>query len=271
MRLVESYVEEWQQPEGKEGVFAMIEKVARICYASFNTTGESSREFVERVLINHDHARPLEFGSVYLRVPDCEDTAKAIHIFLHDEAAWSKVVYGDDGYWYVSTNYRSIMKHATTLMEVFENYWCDPIASKHEVRPCYHFVLSRGIADEFRTHVGLSSMMQSTRYCNYSKDKFNNEVSYVVPEWYKDDTCTTAKRDGFVSILQNNEADYLEMLDSGHSPQEARDVLGLAVRTELVLCGFDEMWINFFYRRCDPAAHPDARYLAKKLYAMYNK
>lgn len=262
MKLVESSVEEWEQQSGLDGVYRAIERAARICYASENKSGISSKEFVEG-LIKKDHARCLEFGSVYLFMPRYNSlTNLALGLFKAD--AWTKIESEKDGF-YVSTNLRSVLKNDITK-EAFEEYLTEP-SDKHHIRRTFHFVCSRGVGDEFRTHISLSSMMQSTRYCNYSSGKFGGNVSYIIPEWYK-----TADRNTqllYKNKLCYNEKDYMEMLDMGLKPQEARGILGIDVKTELVMCGFDDAWRNFIYRRDSYAAHPDAQKLAKEIHSFF--
>ena len=126
--------------------------------------------------------------------------------------------------------------------------------------------------DEFRTHVGLSHLAESTRYCNYSKDKFNNEVTFVIPSWCNS-LIEGSKQEyspfeingdevEFMNALQNAQNSYLSLLKIGWTPQQAREVLALSVKSELISCGFEDAWSNFFYRRCAKDAHPMAREIA---------
>ena len=128
-------------------------------------------------------------------------------------------------------------------------------------------ILDRGVMDEFRTHVGLSHLAESTRYCNYSKDKFGNEVTFIKPCWlnlptdyavYSGDNGS----DYFMQALEDAENWYLNLLKEGLTPQQARSVLPLGIKSELISCGFKEAWENFFYRRCANDAHPMAREIA---------
>ena len=148
-------------------------------------------------------------------------------------------------------------------------------------------ILDRGVMDEFRTHVGLSHLAESTRYCNYSKDKFNNEVTFVIPSWMdfpeisidlgNYDKTSVRSKDGNVHIIDTKppyvegdfirslceaESNYLSIVRNGWTPQQAREVLPLAVKSELISCGFEDAWKNFFYRRCAKDAHPMAREIA---------
>lgn len=134
---------------------------------------------------------------------------------------------------------------------------------------------------------------ESTRYCNYSKDKFDNELTYILPPWineddipkgfgytqdewgsliceYYYDITEKGKEDGliikpvrnFVFALQTSEKLYLSLLKQGWKPQEARSVLPNALKTELIMTGFVSDWKNFFELRCAGSAHPQARELA---------
>lgn len=259
MKIIGSYAERWHQKDGLDGIFDAVERAARICYASERNVNVSSKEFVQ-MLVKKDHARCLEFGSVYLIVPHdaLKDNNIRIGLETISKDAWTKVRDSKDA-WYVSTNLRSIYKSQYTTL-LFTQFLSD-CTDRHEERHTIHFVCSRGIGDEFRTHVGLSSVMQSTRYCSYDRDKFGNEVTYIKPEWYKH-----SDNDGlkfrYLSMLTANEKDYFALLRDGLKPQDARGVLGLDVKTELVQCGFSDAWNNFLYRRTDMSAHPDARKLA---------
>ena len=129
--------------------------------------------------------------------------------------------------------------------------------------------------DEFRTHVGLSHLAESTRYCNYSKDKFNHELSFVIPDWVNTN-CPNKEQEGpsntsieWSDACYEAERHYLSLLKNGCTPQQARDVLPLSVKSELISCGFEDSWINFIKRRSpkygDHGAHPMAAEIADKL------
>lgn len=115
-----------------------------------------------------------------------------------------------------------------------------------------------------------SFAQESTRYCNYSKDKFNNELTFIEPcwEWYN------PTRDGFSEFktsLVNAENTYLYLIEHGWKPQQARAVLPNSLKTELVMTGFVSDWIHFFKLRNADSAHPQARELAKPLYEEFVK
>ena len=103
-----------------------------------------------------------------------------------------------------------------------------------------------------------SFAQESTRYCNYSKDKFGNEITYILPCWemQKDE------EELFLMQLEQAQNVYNALISSGWKPQQARAILPNALKTELVMTGFISDWSHFFKLRCDSAAHPQARELA---------
>ena len=137
---------------------------------------------------------------------------------------------------------------------------------------------------EFVRHRKFSFLQESTRYCRYSADKFNNELTFIIPCWfeemnqsiikfeeglYKDTYCfqfTEGNKGKSCSIWYNTmreaEEHYIELIDLGWKAEEARNVLPLSLKTELYMCGFAEDWEKFFELRCASNAHPQAKELA---------
>lgn len=129
-----------------------------------------------------------------------------------------------------------------------------------------------------------SFAQESTRYCNYSKDKFGNELTFVVPAWVELPECTlndtTSDLEVFMTSreikegkswllsLLYSEKYYFELLNAGWKPQQARAVLPNSLKTELVMTGFTSDWNHFFDLRArgtTGAPHPDAKALAEPL------
>lgn len=115
---------------------------------------------------------------------------------------------------------------------------------------------------EFVRHRVFSFAQESTRYCNYSKDKFNNECIFIQPPWL-DDIETNLD---FKDSLEHSEAAYFALIKRGWKPQQARNVLPNALKTELVMTGFASDWEHFFKLRDAGSAHPQARELAYPLH-----
>lgn len=133
---------------------------------------------------------------------------------------------------------------------------------------------------EFVRHRVMSFAQESTRYCNYSKDKFGNELTFIQPCWLNDERLKlygpyhTVIRDKspesiFIANLNNAEKDYLDLIRLGWKPQEARAVLPNSLKTELVITGFTSDWEKFFRLRSRIAEtgkpHPQAQELADPL------
>ena len=119
-------------------------------------------------------------------------------------------------------------------------------------------------------------------YCNYSKDKFGNELTFIIPSWLKTiGECTihpttslkfkSAGEMMFVNSMLNSELNYMRMIENKFTPQQARQVLPNALKTEINMCGFISDWEYFFKLRDDKAAHPDMVKLVKPLHEEFNK
>ena len=271
-----------------EGIKRFIERCGRVCYKSEDKITDTSYEKFVDMLEKRDHARPLEFGTVHLKMPWSNFNnfvgfciSKAVW-----DSCWIKYYIDRDSenkMVYITTNYR-YYKKLKSLKSLYgyiniEDFFTEEDNEYYPKRYTVHFITSRGIMHEFRTHVGLSHLAESTRYCNYSKGKFNNQVIFVIPHWcdlqegeynaktYYNNTYYNpyCKKDTFMRACFNAEEDYLELINKGAIAQEARDILPLGIKSELISCGFEDAWNNFFYRRCDNAAHPMARELACSL------
>lgn len=128
------------------------------------------------------------------------------------------------------------------------------------------FVCDRGVTHEFVRHRIASYCQESTRYCNYSRDAFGNEITVVHPCWLNrpdDDEPETTDWDVWEYSCEQAEQNYFELLAQGRTPQEARAVLPTCLKTELVVTMNPREWRHFFKLRCAPTAHPDMRYLAR--------
>ena len=280
MRLCKPSFEIWNQPAGLEGVYKQIERVGRVCYKSEDKiTEDSAKPFVDR-MIKSGHGAMLEHGTLYLKIPANIDVAGN---FLDEVPTWTKckLVESQEGNWWaVTTNLRVMIEHFASeyIEELIENYLCEP-TEFHEKRITVHFVCDRGVSHEFVRHRVMSFAQESTRYCNYSKDKFGNELTFIQPCWLDDERLKlygpyhVVIRDKspesiFIANLNNAERDYLDLIGLGWKPQEARAVLPNSLKTELVVTGFTSDWNHFFDLRArgtTGAPHPQAKELAEPL------
>lgn len=121
------------------------------------------------------------------------------------------------------------------------------------------FICDRGVSHEIVRHRLAAYCQESTRYCNYSKDGFGNEITVIEP-------CFLIKSnpayDHWYNACQNAEEEYFNMLSTGCTPQEARAVLPNSLKTEVVMTADLREWRHFFKLRCSPAAHPQMREVA---------
>lgn len=256
MKLIESSVQIIEEKDP----YKMIELAGRTCYKSEDKiTEDSAKEFVDR-MIKLGHGAMLEHGTIYLRIQEDNGHTPPTMLYWRDPAnqKYSKVV-KYNGELYVTTNMRVLVEN--NRMDDLQ-YLVEP-TEHHEKRITAKFICDRGVSHEFVRHRVFSFAQESTRYCNYSKDKFGNEITFIKPTWWHE-LGTTHKQD-FEIFLEHCEEQYLEFMDQGWKPQQARQVLPNATKTELVMTGFESDWEHFLSLRTSKNAHPDAQQLSLKL------
>ena len=263
------------------GIKKFIEKCGRVCYKSEDRITDTSYEKFVGMLERRGHDRPLEFGTVHLKmgISDFCHLRQGLCLNKMHNNQWIKYHYVGD-VTYVTTNYRYYLNILKTFPKL-EKFFTNEDNEYYPKRYTVHMILSRGVMDEFRTHVGLSHLAESTRYCNYSKDKFNNEITFIIPDWVDSIKEGTYTKDyefppmwGYDNWMDSEwfyamceaEKTYLTMTREYLTPQQAREVLPLSVKSELISCGFKEAWENFFYRRDAKDAHPMAQEIAKPMH-----
>jgi len=117
-------------------------------------------------------------------------------------------------------------------------------------------ITDRGITHELVRHRLASYAQESTRYCNYGKDKFGKEITVVAPSGVTNGSTNALS---WETSCMTAEQQYFKMLEEGFSPQIARSVLPTCLKTEIIMkCNFREL-LHIFKMRCSPAAHPDIR------------
>ncbi len=281
MKLIESSVQIIEEKDP----YKMIELAGRTCYHSQDKiTEDSAKEFVDR-MIKLGHGAMLEAGTIYLTI------AKTIigfgDPFFYIKNKYSKVN-KDDLFYHITTNMRVLVEN-DRLDDL--QYQVEP-TEFHEKRITAKFICDRGVSHEFVRHRVFSFAQESQRYCNYNKDKFGNEITFIKPTWldistgdytyWDGDWCDLNKMkiqlpsddgiaDNFLWCLNNAETQYRVLINKGLLPQQARGILPNTTKTELVMTGFESDWEHFFSLRCSSKAHPDAKKLADELKEMLNK
>lgn len=308
MKLIKPSFEIKEQEHTLDGVYRHIEWAGRHCYKSEDKiTPDSAKSFVDR-MIKSDHGTMLEHGTIYLNLHwDGYEEFNDMFDFYNSNP-YSKVVKKLINMedlcpdLFIVTNFRVITEN-NRFNDL--KYLCEPI-EYHEKRATVKFILDRGISHEFVRHRKFSFAQESTRYCNYSKNRFNNELTFIIPSWVNSQALQevkgtvinhdeygsliaeyyyhlTGKGDfgfkpweitpemNFIANLQISEQLYLELLNQGWQPQQARAVLPNSLKTELIMTGFVSDWEHFFKLRCAKSAHPDARALAIPLQEEFKK
>ena len=288
------------------GIKKHIERCARVSYKSEDKITDTSYEKFVNMLESRGHDRPLEFGTIHLKMRTAQ--FKCLQTLLIKNK-----VYND--YWikyniidtekesicYITTNYRYYLELCKYDKGVSE-YLDSSDSSFYPKRYTIHMILDRGVMDEFRTHVGLSHLAESTRYVNYSKEKFGSEITFIKPCWLnvlegKYNHCIMVSKNSpdiriecvgsdeigkyynieeeeglFLNGLIKSELTYLDLINNKKwAPQQARSVLPLGIKSELISCGFEDVWSNFFKRRDAPDAHPMAQEIAKPMHEKFNE
>lgn len=292
MKLIESSVQIIEEKDP----YKMIELAGRTCYKSEDKiTENSAKEFVDR-MVKLGHGAMLEHGTIYLTIDGEDPNLSKIQSNPHTKVNLVPYeVLTESNYTisykaYITTNLRVLVEN--NLKELL-CYQVEP-TEHHEKRITAKFICDRGVSHEFVRHRVFSFAQESTRYCDYSKDKFGNDITYIIPSWldlpegkysnWDNDWCDVSElkllypevdnlsdpANCFLQSIKNAEYYYFMLINRGWKPQQARQVLPNATKTELVMTGFESDWEHFFELRCSGAAHPDAKKLADELKSLMN-
>ena len=274
MNLIEPSFEIIEQAPDIEGLYKHIELCGRVCYKSEDKiTEDSAKAFVDKVC-KAKHGSVLEHGAVYLAVEDAsEHFLRMLNFYRRNK--YSKETdngyntYGINTKYFITSNYR-VLKENDRLDDL--QYMCEP-TEFHEKRVSVRFICSRAISHELVRHRTFSFSQESQRYCNYSKNKFGNGITFIKPLWFKGNedtyfyngiknTCNLLDSEiKFLDHLNYCENTYIYLLNSEHKPEEAREVLPNSTKTELIMSGFVSDWKQFFELRTADNAHPEMRRL----------
>ena len=271
MKLINSSVEVIK-PTGYtlQDIYKQIELAGRTCYKSEdNMTDTSAKDFVNRMVASKHYAM-LEHGAVYLRYMPAEINMRPELTYLNNPLTKYcvnkfSITNLDSGEVYVTTNYRVLVEN-NWLDDL--QYLCEP-TEFHSKRIMTRFICDRGVSHELVRHRVFSFAQESTRYCNYSKDKFGKELTFIKPSWWKEEDNEVATL--YIQPWRNIENCYLTLIENGIKPQDARAILPNALKTEVVMTGFESDWDHFFELRCAKAAHPDMQKLANELKGKFHE
>lgn len=275
MKFIKPSYEILSQNPGIEGIYEAIERAGRVCYKSTRKEGTTAKDFVNKMIASK-HLAVLEHGTVYLMVQSYAGTNSDVvkewknTIKRYIENPYSKVV--DNG----------VNAHITSNLRVlYENNWLDDLkylcepTEYHEKRITVKFVSMIQFYKDLTRHRKMSYCIESTRYCDYSKGRFGNELTFIIPSWldipegsYKNlesnmkgfyarvngrnRLITEDYRDyeyEFLYALQNDEKTYLTLIKNGYSPQQAAKLLPQDTKADIIVTGFVSDWSHIFSQR----------------------
>lgn len=270
-----------------QDIYKDIERAARVSYKSEDKITEDSAEEMVKRLINMKHYSPLEFGTVYLEFPNT--SLGEVDVEKYETNHFSAVTITKDSTRYVTTNYRVIVENH---WEDDLKYMCEP-TKYHQRRTTVKFITNRAMTHELVRHRSMSFMQEGQRYCNYAKDKFGNQLTFIIPvQCTKDIPNNTELKDnididnfvwgdnngmkflkvnkltrGMLYLFYDTEVHYIGLINLGWKPQEVRAILPNATKTEIYMCGFDRDWDHFFDLRDKQYVDPQMYDLAHSLHS----
>jgi thymidylate synthase (FAD) len=286
MKLIKPSFEIIKQQPGEIGMLKHIETCGRVAWKSEErTTDDSYIKFVD-MLKGVNHGSVLEHGTVYLHMKGGEASENLQGYYRNK---YSIVKRKEEHFeiidLYITTNYRVLVEN-DWLKDL--QYQCEP-TEFHEKRVTVRMICDIGVSREFNRHRIFSITEQSTRYCNFSKEQFGNGITCIMPTWLSehhnfkyrniDDSVIGVMQVGsvdsanyqYLSSLFESERRYFKLLKLGWKPQQARNVLPLSLKTEVIYTGFVSDWKHFFKLRTATGAHPQARELAIPLQEEFNR
>lgn len=244
-----------------QDIYKDIERAARVSYKSEDKITEDSAEEMVKRLINMKHYSPLEFGTVYLKFPNT--SLGEVDVEKYETNHFSAVTITKDSTRYVTTNYRVIVENH---WEDDLKYMCEP-TKYHQRRTTVKFITNRAMTHELVRHRSMSFMQESQRYVAYDKGKFGSELIFIKPAWEQSENEETLMR----LTLSHIEETYMKLRALDLKPQQARQILPNATKTEIYMCGFDGDWAHFFELRDKPYVDPQMYDLAHSLHSDFKK
>lgn len=275
-------------------VLEHIEKAYRVCYKSENLIKEGSAErIIKSMAIGKGHWSPTEHFNFIVEVP--YDIYSA---FMYEDAKFINKTYTSRRC-VVSGSARAFVEAYKNTQnpfiklsiegivnEIISEYDCSVLfenvgtvrkiegikvlsmddLEQYELEThgwfTAKFICDRAIANEVVRHRTASYSQESTRYANYSMDKFGNEITVIEPCFWDNDS--DFMKD-WKSAMRMCESHYFGLIKQGVKPEEARSVLPNSLKTELIMTANLSEWRHFFELRCDKAAHPQMRQVAMML------
>ena len=253
MKLIKPSFEILEQGSSIDDIYKHIELCGRTCYKSNDKiTKDSAKPFVNG-MINSKHFAMLEHGTIYLKFfynkNICERCNRTIPNKLLDDYINNEysIVHYNKNTVYVTTNFRVLVEN-NWLSDL--QYICNP-TEFHEKRISVRFISNIHFYKDLTRHRKMSYAIESTRYCNYTKDKFGNELTFIQPCWIDEEYIpgNYDRSDEFImftELLENVESTYNFLINSGWKAQQAATILPQATKAEIIVTGFAKDWKYIF-------------------------
>lgn len=267
-------------------LFQKVELCGRVCYKSEDKiTDTSAHNFVKKICTNN-HGSVLEHFSFTLKLkeeyyeflkkqnlPFFEFTNITFPLVSFNLRAFLNFYNVDNEFSlllpiikFLSSLYPELFNKPTKkcedeVLELIEDYslLTEEERDVHQ-RISIKLITDRGVTHELVRHRLASFSQESTRYCNYGKDKFGNQITVIKPVEISEELY-----DIWYKAMQEAEKYYFEMINKGATPQLARSVLPNSLKTEIVVTASIKEWKLIFELRCAMQAHPDIRYIMLKI------
>lgn len=317
-----------------QGLLKNIETAGRVCYKSEDRITEDSALTFVNMIRKSGHYSVLEHGSIYLKskfpiIIEDISTERYISGNALPESPWCHIDLKDSFYYYY-TNLRVIEEACPRLADCIIKSkplpegieFFNPSSSDPYRRISFRIIADFKISEQYLRHRLLSPSKESTRFCNYSKEKFNKELSIVLPQslarilgflpcsvsslndkWkvhFKEETVKSKNAefyinnilthfsekisdteylvnlsmypelDLYLSIAKLAEIKYMDLVNKGTKPEEARIILPCMTKTEQVMTGFIKDWQEVCVKRSIKAAQTEARVIANDISMVLN-
>ena len=297
MRIIKPQYEIWPRDELRGGL-AIIERAGRVCYKSEDKMNDSSADAFVSSAIRRKHFSVLEHGDMIFEIGDhhiYENVAEGLQI-IRDHGGQAPmlemtcingrcIVSGNIHAWldlfasassagryfighfdpiYIQGNnfYDEDAEPDSRVWQIFYSDLTDSLEKWAHLRQTVKYTVDRGVTHEFVRHRTMSMSQESTRYCNYSDERFGTEITVIQP-------CYLDEGSEGYSLWKRQcmsaEVAYFQMLNFGLLPQEARAILTHSVKAELVMTGTLRQWDHFFdlrARQITGKVHPQASEVA---------
>lgn len=260
MKLINPSFEIYEQGPGIKGIYEAIEKAGRTCYKSQRKEGTTAKDFVDKMIASQ-HFAMLEHGTVYLYLSKEAAIREPILLYFLEDNKYTVVKRLLGGY-YITTNYRVIMEGPKLVQRKYKSYAVSP-TEFHEKRVTVRFTADIHFYKDTTRHRVFSWAIESTRFCNYLKEKFGMSVSFMRPTWIKEEDIPELEEDCRIM-----ESIYFKWINKGYQAQHAAYFLPQGTKAEVIMTGFASDYNHFFDLRAKGTTgkpHPDVQALVEPL------